>query len=545
MAGDWITLRVEGRGEATIHDVSIGFEPPPAPAPPATPQSQQKLKELYIQRDQLDRALDRYERTLKGLNDYLRSLTIQHVDAETLVQTIESVDTASKKYEDKIAEAKQDLRRVGDEIREEKMVLNGGGKDRAESRHQLRKMATVNVFAEVEGEIEMVVTYGVENASWTALYEVRTKTDSKEAPVEISYKAAIAQSTGEEWANAPMTLQTATPTFGIGLPKLAPWNLSIKPQPVSTPSYSSYAYDANAATRNYSKEVEVKVKVEIAKTPSIPKRTPRRRSYSPSISRRSRSRSPFRIVQSMPIENSGVNASFKVPGLISIPSDGTPHSVTIASLTPEAKLSWLSAPKIDTRVHLTALIKNTSEFTLLPGASSVYVDGVFIAKSKIQKLVSPQESFTLPLGLDPSIRVTYHPRVKKDSKSGLITKTTSTSFSQRITVHNTKPTSTIENLQIIDQIPVSQDAQIAIKLLSPALALPSDQSKVPPPVNVATGIVAQWYSGPDAHEGSGDGVFLGKNGQIAWSCKLPLQKKEELSLAWEVSAPSLSTVVGL
>ncbi|KAF6742864.1 hypothetical protein DFP72DRAFT_859715, partial [Ephemerocybe angulata] len=258
------TLRVEGRGDATIHDVSIGFEPPPASAPPATPQSQQKLNELYSQRDQLDRALDRYERTLKGLNDYLRSLTIQHVDAETLVQTIESVDTASKKYEDKIAEAKQDLRRVGDEMREEKMVLNGAGKDKAESRHQLRKMATVNVFAEVEGEIEMVVTYGVENASWTALYEVRAKTDSKEAPVEISYKAAIAQSTGEEWANAPMTLQTATPTFGIGLPKLEPWNLSIKPQPVSTYStYDTHAdaayYDANAnaATHNYSNEVEV------------------------------------------------------------------------------------------------------------------------------------------------------------------------------------------------------------------------------------------------------------------------------------------------
>lgn len=44
-----------------------------------------------------------------------------------------------------------------------------------------------------------------------------------------------------------------------------------------------------------------------------------------------------------------------------------------------------------------AKIKNASEYTLLPGKSSVYVDGSYISNSEVP-LVSPDESFDCPLG---------------------------------------------------------------------------------------------------------------------------------------------------
>ena len=71
--------------------------------------------------------------------------------------------------------------------------------------------------------------------------------------------------------------------------------------------------------------------------------------------------------------------------------------------------------------------------------------------------------------LDPSIRITYHPRIKQASESGLISKTSSTSFNQRITIHNTK-TISVKNL---NHIPVSQVSQISVKLITPSLTLPS------------------------------------------------------------------------
>lgn len=114
--------------------------------------------------------------------------------------------------------------------------------------------------------------------------------------------------------------------------------------------------------------------------------------------------------------NGTVNATFSIPGLITIPSDGQAHNVTIAQLELEASLSWIAVPKLDTKTRLNvsypisfleciqnrhftlqAKIKNSSEYTLLNGTASVYVDGSFIAKSRVPA-VSPQESFDCPLG---------------------------------------------------------------------------------------------------------------------------------------------------
>lgn len=47
-----------------------------------------------------------------------------------------------------------------------------------------------------------------------------------------------------------------------------------------------------------------------------------------------------------------VVATFRVPGLISVPSDGGKHNVTISQLKFDASLLWYTIPKADTRVHL-------------------------------------------------------------------------------------------------------------------------------------------------------------------------------------------------
>jgi hypothetical protein len=47
-----------------------------------------------------------------------------------------------------------------------------------------------------------------------------------------------------------------------------------------------------------------------------------------------------------------INATFRVPGLISIPSDGQSHNVTIVQLRLDASMTWVSVPKEDTKTHL-------------------------------------------------------------------------------------------------------------------------------------------------------------------------------------------------
>ena len=47
-----------------------------------------------------------------------------------------------------------------------------------------------------------------------------------------------------------------------------------------------------------------------------------------------------------------ITATFSVPGLMSIPSDNVAHKVTIAKLSLDATMQWVSVPKRDTKVHL-------------------------------------------------------------------------------------------------------------------------------------------------------------------------------------------------
>jgi hypothetical protein len=162
---------------------------------------------------------------------------------------------------------------------------------------------------------------------------------------------------------------------------------------------------------------------------------------------------------------------------------------------------------------------------------------------------------SLPLSVDPSIRITYHPIIKNLSKSGFYTKNANHVFSQRITVFNTKSV-TVERLKIVDQIPTSQNAQIEVKLVSPALALPAQpgglkniktlpktSAATPQVLNVAKGVTAQWdgVDDPDCAVES-----LGLDRKLNWICSVPSQGKINLALEWEVTvSPATARVVGL
>jgi uncharacterized protein (TIGR02231 family) len=203
-------------------------------------------------------------------------------------------------------------------------------------------------------------------------------------------------------------------------------------------------------------------------------------------------------------------------------------------------------------IHSQAKIKNASEYTFLRGTGSVYVDGSFISRTEVPP-VSPEESFDCPLGLDPSIRVLYPPLAKKYAQSGFYSKTGHHIFSQHITIHNTKSTN-VENIRILDQFPVSEDAQIQVKQVSPTLSAPVGSTSggsgtslnaieiAKKPVQVSKGISVLWDG---ADEPDVDVEALGKSGKFAWVCSVQAQAKVNLLLQFEVVAPPKTDVVGL
>lgn len=155
-----------------------------------------------------------------------------------------------------------------------------------------------------------------------------------------------------------MTLQTAAPTYGVGLPKLKPWTLSVRAPPEP---YNEVRDRERDRQRDYERDYgrprpRYRMANDRAYSPTSPTYSPASPTFSPAARVCVDTYIPaptFKPTSVSVSENAGVNASFNVPGLVNISSDGVGHSVTLATLTPEAKLIWFSAPKADVQVHLT------------------------------------------------------------------------------------------------------------------------------------------------------------------------------------------------
>ncbi|EUC55568.1 mucoidy inhibitor A, partial [Rhizoctonia solani AG-3 Rhs1AP] len=254
---------------------------------------------------------------------------------------------------------------------------------------------------------------------------------------------------------------------------------------------------------------------------------------------------PSMVVRQAHVESTGVlNTNFGIPGRSDIPSDQASHKVVIAVLDLQADLEWVCVPREKESVFLTCKVVNSSEFTLLPGEASVFMDDNFVSKSQIEH-VSPNESFKTSLGVDSALRVTYPAartlnRTAAQSGFSFMSKEKQSvsAQSQRITIRNTRLASV--SVRVLDHIPVSTDARIKVNILSPggldivvAPTSPSSEGageskrKEQPWKDQRKGIRARWAP-----------LEVGGEGMVEWSCHIAPSDEAELELSWEVSAPA-------
>ena len=149
--------------------------------------------------------------------------------------------------------------------------------------------------------------------------------------------------------------------------------------------------------------------------------------------------------------------------------------------------------------------------------------------------------------------------------TGFYKKSTMKTYTQRIIITNAKSTA-IDNIKVVDLIPVSQDERVEIKLLNPALSPPpggepsglqrtmsqtsaeklhglgkARERKADRTLRVAPGVVALWDGAGDP-EANQD--VVGKNGRVRWDVSLRPQETVNLVLKFEVSYPKKLVVVG-
>lgn len=134
------------------------------------------------------------------------------------------------------------------------------------------------------------------------------------------------------------------------------------------------------------------------------------------------------------------------------------------------------------------------------------------------------------------------------SESGFYNKSIKYSYTQRISVYNAKSVA-IDGLKVIDRVPVSEDANLVVNLICPALNLPgvstignSSGIKTPPTVKIGNDIIAQWKG---VESPGSDVSALGKDGQVSWICSVSALDRINLLLQWEVIDSQRTTIHGL
>jgi hypothetical protein len=198
--------RVEGRGDATIHDVTISNLPNENVS---TSEAYQKLED---ESKRIEDSMQRNSVAISSLKSYIQSMTMENVDPAKLPDILDSFDSASEKLDLKAVELKkrqEELRQLKSEERSKLTIQL--------KKDKLKMKASIGVFAEQEGEVEIVLIYGVypptplfnkppsnalllvavHGASWHAAYDIRVNTHETETPVTLIYKALIHQDTGE------------------------------------------------------------------------------------------------------------------------------------------------------------------------------------------------------------------------------------------------------------------------------------------------------------------------------------------------------------
>jgi uncharacterized protein (TIGR02231 family) len=288
----------------------------------------------------------------------------------------------------------------------------------------------ISVSSESGSSVELEVNYIVNNAGWIPVYDIRALDTKK--PVQLSYKANVFQSTGEEWKNVKLNLSTQNPNLGGVKPNLDPWFLDFSnPVAVLRGKASGVRKSEAPAPAMARQEEAVEMDQEISTVSNYTS-----------------------VVQT------SISTEFSIKLPYSVSSSGKPTLVDIGNHSLNAEYLYSVAPKLDNDAFLLARVTGWGELNLLPGDANVFFEGTYVTKT----FINPNEiKDTLSISLGRDKRVVVQREKLKDFTSRKTVGTNQRdSYAYQISVRNTKS----EPIKILieDQIPVSQNGQIEVTL---------------------------------------------------------------------------------
>jgi len=368
-------VRVDGSGAFTLIDIRTETVQLREAADAQVRKLQAALKELEVRSQALTQAEGRLAFQKGALDKVLTRLTATGKESanpemdpakwaaylEFHAQQLAEIDQATLARQ----KEREQVRLESDRLNRELDELRG-------SQRRSRHLAKVNVSVREAGEAEFDLSYLVRGAGWTPSYDMRASTKTR--TLAVTYHAQVRQSTGEDWRGVSLRLSTAQPGIAGREPKLDPWFISR----LDDRRFKSLE-------RKAAEEGEAMSQMHNA--------------FDADVGDFGKSRT-----RSAKVTVGATAATYAIERPADILSDNKPTKVSVAQLSFPSVFRHTCVPKLSPHVYLKTKAVNESDFTLLPGETSVFLDGAFVATASLDLVPAGQDFWTY-LGADQSVTV--------------------------------------------------------------------------------------------------------------------------------------------
>ena len=346
----------------------------------------------------------------------------------------------------------------------------------------------LKLMAPKAGASTVLITYYVQNAGWSPVYDFSTDDITK--PSSLVYKANIHQSSGINWDNVRLKLSTDNPKEGIQAPVLNPWYLAFSspaPRMYKNSIANAPMADAAAMAPGAYQQRGAELNMGGARTEG--------NAY---IIDGVQVANNGTLESAVEIDNSGNNMIFDIEIPYSISADGHDQLVSIKEFKMAADYRYYTAPKLDKDVFLQARITNWEDLGLLAGPCNTFFEGTYVGQSYLN-FGATRDTLDISLGRDKHI--TVHREKDKTFKS---TRTIGSSVSESVayTIDVKNARKNIIDLVVEDQVPVSTDKDILVENLE-----------------------------------TGSSIFDAAKGKMTWQLKMNPNESKKLNFSYTVRYP--------
>lgn len=396
---------------------------------------------------------------------YLQNLTkVSQISIDgTVANTTRDIEAEAKALNKKILVIQQQKARAQDSLNQ---LLAGITTSTRNSVTQV----SVRTASRTPSSIRL--HYQVRGASWQPTYQARLNTESEQ--LNITASAIIAQQTGENWINVPLTLSTVNPnqTTTSQLPDVQRLSLYEEDKSVAVPPMLEPAYAPASVVSSKSYDT-TEAGSGMAPLPSF----------------------------TVSNENKNGIIEYKLPQRVSIPSDGRRVSTVIDEQSGNSKLWIRSTPSQETAGYWYASAPFLTP-AWVDGSLQLYRDDNYVGQSRYNYQTLKEQG--IGFGIDRNLLVKQLLDEDKQGEKGAFNRTqtlTSTQSYQFTNRHNRNI-----RLQVLGSEPISRDDNLKVAVTHT------------PPVTER-----DWND---------------NKGMVAWDFNLPSQQSQVIQSTYQVSYPA-------